>query len=73
MTYQDMLREWRRGNDDGQGFAVGDDDSNPNALDGVGTLLIRAATREEIAVYQDHSGGLIGVGDLYGPWAVRLS
>ena len=57
----------------GDGFAVGDNSDPIEEVPGIGTYLGTTATRGyyAIAVYRD-GGDLVLVGDVHGPWAVRV-
>lgn len=72
-TIDDRDRLYARGNDAGEGYAVGDQDSNINELaeEIGGTLIHRAETDDDVAVYQTSEGFVI-VGDSHGPWAVAV-
>lgn len=65
----EVLSLWRKGNDAGEGFAVGEEGYDIDEIDGIGDYLY---TAEDIAVYQD-GDTLVGVADANGPWAVKLS
>lgn len=73
MKMKSNLQKWIDGNNAGQGYAVGDDDSDINDLaETLGLPLIeRASNDRDIAVYSD-GVTTIAVGDANGPWAVRI-
>lgn len=64
---------WCNGNDTGNGFAVGVIGADINDLaDDLGTLIVRADNDRQVAIYEDHDGSVVLVGDAHGPWAVRV-
>jgi len=73
MSQTDRTSEalWTRLNDAGEGFAVGKETDDINEIDGLGTLIQRAATDTDVAVYRAADGTLTIVGDANGPWAVQ--
>lgn len=67
----DLCGAFAAGRDDG--YAVGDEHDDIEALGGLlGELLGTVGTGDEaIAVYRS-TAGLVLVGDVHGPWAVRV-
>jgi hypothetical protein len=64
--------QWARGNNAGDGYAVGDEgDDIDDLADEVGGTLIHWPGHG-VAVYRRSDGSLVAVGDAYGPWAVDL-
>jgi hypothetical protein len=65
----DTINAWRRGNDSGNGFGVGDENDSPAeaALRAGWTVLLDAA---DGVVAKDAEGRTVIVCDCYGPWGV---
>ena len=61
---------WNRENNQGNGFAVGDESDDINEITGLGDLIERADSDNDVAVYRAGETITI-VGDAHGPWAVR--
>ena len=57
-------------NNAGLGFSVGDEGDDINAIKGVGKLIRRSWSDNEVAVYMNEDSFTL-VGDCNGPWAVR--
>jgi hypothetical protein len=69
-TYGRFEREYNtRACKAGEGYGLGDDGDDINAIQGVGTLIVRSASSDKIAIYQD-GDKVVLVGDANGPWAV---
>lgn len=65
----DFGKAWNEGNNNGEGFAVGNDGDNINEIAGIGELVQRSYADNQVAVYEGGEGYTV-VGDSYGPWAV---
>jgi hypothetical protein len=62
---------WNRENNQGNGFAVGDESDDINEIAGLGDLIERAHSDNDVAVYRDGNATTTIVGNANGPWAVR--
>jgi hypothetical protein len=73
MSSGGWIKEWRRGNDRGDGYEAGNESDSP----------VRAAIREGWDVIEEDitgnvlamrpGGGMVVIADLNGPWAVDVS
>lgn len=77
LTRRNARDLWRAGNEAGDGFApdvaVTGEQPGINELSAeFGTLVLRADTNMDVAVYNDDDR-LVLVGDSHGPWCVRVS
>jgi hypothetical protein len=72
--YELLDAAWHRGNDAGEGFAVGEAfDSTAEAIGRAGWDLLHTARDDgEISVARDDLLRLVGVGNANGPWGVIL-
>jgi hypothetical protein len=68
LTIAEILNAYRKGNNSGMGFCVGEETDLIFDIAGIGELVARD---NEIAVYQNGSE-LIAVGNAHGPWAVNI-
>ena len=68
MDYKKIYQEL---NNAGCGYAVGNENDDINELSGIGELVKKAETADDVAVYQD-GDTIILVGDSNGPWAVAM-
>jgi hypothetical protein len=68
LTIAEILNAYRKGNNSGMGFCVGEETDEIFEITGIGELV---AYSDEIAVYQNGSE-LIAVGNAHGPWAVNI-
>ena len=66
MDYNEIYNQM---NNNGLGYSVGNETDNINELTGIGELIKKAETADDVAVYQDGDTTVI-VGDSNGPWAV---
>lgn len=68
----DEYDSWfKRENNRGNGYAVGDDGDDINKIRGVGRLIRPSRSTSQVAVY-DAGKTLVLVGDANGPWAVKM-
>ena len=72
ITKREAKQVWNQNNDNGDGFAVGEEDSNINEIEGHGTLMYAAESDSDVATYWDGEFYTI-VGDANGPWAVLFN
>ena len=68
LTIAEILNAYRKGNNSGMGFCVGEETDLIFDISGICDLVARD---NEIALYQIGSE-LISVGDANGPWAVNI-
>ena len=68
LTDAELIAEWKRGNDAGEGFAIGWETDALDALDTIGTFVRFVG---DLAAWE-RDGTLILVGDVHGPWAVTV-
>lgn len=72
MNDKELNNAWRRGNDAGCGFALGDEDMTPEeAAKSEGLENIRIIDPEGTVVGQ-LAGYTIVIADSHGPWAVTI-
>lgn len=68
-----LINSWSRGNKEGLGFPVGEEDEDIEDIEGEGKL-IGVLGRDEYAVYLTHRPQkVIVVADVSGPWAVDVT
>lgn len=68
----ELKRLWREGNDQGRGYAIGDEDMNPRAAAKEGGLENVQKIDPEGNVVGILAGDIIVVCDANGPWAVTV-
>jgi hypothetical protein len=68
---KDYAKIWRKGNDKGEGYAVGEEHDSINEIDEIGELIIHSEDNDGFAVYCD-DGSEVVVADSNGPWAVDV-
>ncbi|MDP3940632.1 MAG: hypothetical protein Q8R92_21165 [Deltaproteobacteria bacterium] len=69
-----LQTQWTEGNDEGRGCAVGDENMTAEEAalwEGWEVLHAREASND-ICIARKPDGGLVGIGDANGPWAVDL-
>lgn len=69
--YDAIEAVWKRENNRGNGYAVGDENDDINRLErDLGAKLVwRSGRNDELAIYQNRNGSFTAVGDVHGPWA----
>jgi len=71
-TDEEMMDMWREGNNNGRGYAVGEEHhTSSEAADAEGYTDVRAITPEGCVVCRG-GGGTIVICDAHGPWAVKI-
>lgn len=70
MSEQDIIQKWNEGNNQGEGFDPSGESVMPEKWSKLGET---GQGDKAITVYELADGGVVGVGDDNGPWAVRLS
>lgn len=70
---KELMKKWNNGNDNGQGWAIGDDNMTPTeaALEH-GLVDVHDIDCEGNVVGMDDDGNLVVVCDSHGPWAVTI-
>lgn len=64
---------YRIRNNNGEGFAPASESKDVNDLPELGTIIHRATSTDDVAVYVGHDGFISAVGDASGPWVVNIS
>jgi len=68
----ELMRLWREGNDQGHGYAIGDENMSPRQAAKDGGLEAIQKIDPEGGVVGILDGGIIVVCDAHGPWAVKI-
>lgn len=68
----EALRQWREGNDNGDGFEIGHDTDTPEEAAERKGLEVIAYGEEGFVVARAPDGHVYAIANSYGPWAVRL-
>lgn len=73
-AYDDLAEQWRERNDAGYGYPAGQEEQTPaEAAKWEGwAVLFDAITDDDVLIARKGDGGLVGIGDANGPWAVDL-
>jgi hypothetical protein len=69
--YQILNHKYNQLNNEGLGYAVGEDNDNINEIDDIGELIIPCESDMDIAIY-DNGNKYILVGNANGLWAIDV-
>ena len=73
MILSESLEIWREKNNNGEGFAVGEDNMTPiESANAEGFDVLDVSRSHEYILCKDDDDNYIGIGDLHGPWAIKL-